>query len=390
MINRKNKIFFISTEYPPFPGGIGTHAYNVLEQLRNRGWDTVVATNQEYAAEEEIEIFNAKQQYPIIRLHTSLTMIELIKKIFFLIKLVRKHKPDIVMGSGRHACYFAYLAAIFNFKKCVLVGHGSEFIMELSQRSKIINKWVYSKAYSIVYVSYYTQKVAEQNGIFNKRPQILYNGANNDFFKVIPLNEIKEFKTKEGVEKQKIILTTGSLSDRKGQETVIRAMPAIIKQYPDAHYYSIGYARQGILAKMLELSKQLGVENNVHILGYRDNDTVLNWMNAADIYILPSTVVENKDIEGFGISVIEAALCKKPAVVTNQSGAMESVEPGVTGLIAEMGNSESIAKQISKLLADENLRMKMGENAMERAQKHFTWVKATAEYEKYFFRILGR
>lgn len=317
-------------------------------------------------------------------------MLSLLKKIYFLIQQVRKHKPDVIMGSGRHASYFAYICAFFTLKKCVVVGHGTEFIMQLSPRSKIINKWVYTHATSAVYVSKYTQKVAEESGVFNKRPVVLYNGANDDFFKILSPDKIQAFKAEKGIEGQRIITTTGTLSPRKGQEMVIRAMPEVLKKHPNAHYYQVGVVRGEFHEYIKDLIKELGVENNVHLMGMQPQDALLNWLNAADIYVLPSTVVPGKDIEGFGISVIEAAFCKKPAVVTDQSGAIESIEPGVTGLVASMGNPASMAEKLITLLDDDALRLQMGEAALKRANDSFTWAKATLEYHKYLLKLIGK
>jgi phosphatidylinositol alpha-1,6-mannosyltransferase len=390
MKNKINKIFFISTEYPPAPGGIGTHAYNLLKNLRDLGWETIVATNQEYVDETEVADFNNKQNYVLLRLQTSITIMLLLKKIFFLIKEIRKHKPDVIMGSGRHASYFAYICAFVTFKKCVLVGHGTEFIMKLSPRSTIINKWVYSKASSIIYVSKYTQKVAEENGIHNNNPIILYNGADNVFFKTIPDAAISQFKTEQGITSQKIIITTGTISERKGQATVVRAMPEILKKVPNAHYYSIGMSNGPFFEKVSILTKEVGVESNVHFLGRRSQNELLNWLNAADVYVLPSAVVPGKDIEGFGISVIEAAFCKKPAVVTDQSGAIESIEPNITGLVATMGEPASMAEKLIALLKNEDLCRKMGDASLKRANESFTWAKATLEYHKYLIKFIGK
>ena len=62
------KLLLISSEFPPGPGGIGTHAYQIGATLSARGWEVVVATPQDYAPSDEIENFNATAPFRIVRL----------------------------------------------------------------------------------------------------------------------------------------------------------------------------------------------------------------------------------------------------------------------------------------------------------------------------------
>ena len=69
---------------------------------------------------------------------------------------------------------------------------------------------------------------------------MVHNGANDDDFYKISVKESINFKKLKKISKQKIIVTLGNVSERKGQWVVINAMPEILKKYPNTHYYCIG------------------------------------------------------------------------------------------------------------------------------------------------------
>ncbi|HRG10165.1 MAG TPA: glycosyltransferase family 4 protein, partial [Cyclobacteriaceae bacterium] len=87
------------------------------------------------------------------------------------------------------------------------------------------------------------------------------------------------------------------------------------------------------------------------------------------------------DFEGFGISVIEAALCGVPAVVTRDSGLVEAIEEGITGVSVPPENAEALAQAIVELL-DDRTRIPMGVAAKKRAEESFTWEKVAGLYDR--------
>lgn len=387
---KKKRLLIISSEYKPAPGGIGTHAYHLINQLQKLGWEATIVTQQGFAHPQEIADFNASQNYKIIALPEALSMPLLLQNVVTTLLAILQFKPHLIIGTGRYSCYLAYVCAKLTFKKYALIAHGSELIMKLSNRAKKIHYRAFNNANAVVYVSEYSKKIAAEHGIDTSNGYVIYNGADNHFFKVLPKIKINEFKTEQNLADTKVLTTVGTLSNRKGQEMVVRALPYILEKYPNTHYYCIGLAYPAMVVKLTAIATELNVLNHLHLLHIQPANQVLNWINAADVYVLPSFVVKDFDIEGFGISVIEAAFCQKAAVVTNQSGAMESVEDGVTGLVAEMGNPASIAEKIITLLDDDVLRTQMEAKALQRAETGFTWEISVAKYNDLFSKIINR
>lgn len=381
------KIFIVSTEFPPGPGGIGSHAFQVAKELHNLGWQVTVFTEQANCPEEEITVFNKNSAFKINRFYPTPSVFLLIKKFITLFFAALTQRPHIVMGTGKHGAWFAVLAGKLALCKTVVIGHGTEFIVEMSARSRKINNWVYSNATGIVYVSKYTKQIAESAGITNAKPSVIHNGADDSLFYPLAEKDIEAFKTEKQLTGKKIIITVGNVQPRKGHEFVLRALPKILETVPNVHYYCVG--PPSIKTYLLQIAEELGVSGHLHFTGRILNSELLLWLNACHVFALTSVATEQGDIEGFGIAVVEAALSGKPAVVTNQSGPGEAIVEGLTGLGVKEKDIAGIAEKITLLLTNDSLRTKMGVDARNYALQNLTWKLAIQKYDQVIKRLIA-
>jgi glycosyltransferase involved in cell wall biosynthesis len=118
--------------------------------------------------------------------------------------------------------------------------------------------------------------------------------------------------------------------------------------------------------ELLAERDRLELQQSVEFIGAADQATVLAWWQRAAIAVLTS------DREGMPVSLIEAAACGVPGVATAVGGVPELIEHGVTGLLAEPGNSRSLARSLEYLLGDEPRRTAMGIAARHRAEQRFS------------------
>ena len=89
-------------------------------------------------------------------------------------------------------------------------------------------------------------------------------------------------------------------------------------------------------------------------------------MMASDIFVMPSYR------EGFGTSVIEAASCGIPSIGSNVYGLSDSIKDGVTGELITVCSKQDLEAAMTKLLSDNDLRTKMGDNARQYAKDNFS------------------
>jgi N-acetyl-alpha-D-glucosaminyl L-malate synthase BshA len=128
--------------------------------------------------------------------------------------------------------------------------------------------------------------------------------------------------------------------------------------------------------------KRLGLLNRVYFLGKQDN--VHEKLRISDLMLLPS------QLESFGLAALEAMACEVPAVATNVGGLPEVVKDGKNGILAEVGDIETMARRAIELLSDETRLREMGKNARFEAQSRFCASKIIPQYEKFYQRVLER
>jgi glycosyltransferase involved in cell wall biosynthesis len=104
---------------------------------------------------------------------------------------------------------------------------------------------------------------------------------------------------------------------------------------------------------------------------------------------MTSRQLADGDYEGYGIAVIEAALCGKAAVVSDNSGLAEAVDDGQTGLLVKQNDSEAVAEAICRLIEDPQELNTLSKNALSKASKQ-TWSKISAVYLDIFAEIIKR
>jgi glycosyltransferase involved in cell wall biosynthesis len=217
-------------------------------------------------------------------------------------------------------------------------------------------------------------------GINPRRELVIPNGGDDVRFRVLPAGEIKSFRQSLGKDADHLLLTVGNVTERKGQEVVIRALPHILKVAPKTHYLMAGLPT--LKHELTELACELGVAEHVHFLGRVDADSLVKYLNCCDVFVMTSRLTKDGDCEGFGIAVVEAALCGKPAVVSANSGLAEAIIDGSTGIAVPEGDEVATANALLSLLKNPQLRHTMGKAALDLAQREQSWRTRSGEYDK--------
>ncbi len=369
------KLLILTSEFPPGPGGIGTHAFQLAQHLSDVGVTVRVIASQDYASPSEIKYFNENLPFTVIKPEKGpLRFIRGLSRANRLRDEVQHFQPDLVLATGTRSVWItAAVLSIFQKPWCA-VGHGTEF-GSLYGLNALLTRLAFDRASGIICVSEYTRKQMRKLGITRQKSHVIYNGADDKQFFPLKPNELTKVLQDTRAEGKFILLTVGSLSDRKGQEVVIRALPAILQKVPNVEYWMAGMPFKKV--EFEELAKSLGVEKHIRIWGRVDNNQLNDLYNASDLFVMTSRRMQDGDFEGYGIAVMEAGLCGKPAVVSNGSGLEEAVIDGQTGLLVNQDDPAGTAKAILKLAQDDMLRKSMGEKANERTRNSYTWQQVT-------------
>jgi phosphatidylinositol alpha-1,6-mannosyltransferase len=373
------KALVVSTEFPPGPGGIGTHAFELARGLSRVGWSIVVMTSQDYATEREVVDFNRAQSFEVARLRPIPGFpIEGVYREAILTRLVRRHAPDILIASGSRAVLLAAARIAGRGLPWVAVGHGTEFGTTRGLEARAVRA-AFRRAAAVVCVSEYTRQQMHRAGIRPMHERTIPNGADPDRFRVVPKTDAETARGLLGIPAGPLLVTVGNVTRRKGQDVVVRALPAILERFPDAHYAIAGLPTLG--EEVRQLAAELGVSDHVHLLGRVDESRLVGLLNATDVFVMTSRRTPDGDFEGYGIAVVEAALCGCPAVVSADSGLAEAVEDGRTGLCVPQDDPASTARAVVALLGDEAGRRSAGRAARLRAEQEQTWSHRIALYD---------
>jgi len=259
------RILLISSEFPPGPGGIGTHAFQLAKYLEDQQVEMLVLTPQDYADEDEIEDFNIRQPFTIVQLPSlSNKLFQSLKRFIIFYKILRNNKFDIVVVSGRGSIWMAAPLLKFLDIPWVLVAHGTEF-GKPSGLKAVLMRAAANSADAAICVSKYTQQAMQNMNIPKPQSFVIHNGADSSKYFQLAKSDIVSFRKKHFVDNKFVLLTVGGVSDRKGQEVVIRALSIIKESIPDVTYWIVGLPF--IRAKLEAIAKELGVEDNIRFWG---------------------------------------------------------------------------------------------------------------------------
>lgn len=377
------RLLLLSSEFPPGPGGIGTHAYQLARHLSARGWSVGVASPQSYVPAATRDAFNAAQPFAVASLpEREAGPLWWVSRLRAIAAVVRAARPALVVATGRRALWTAVaLRAVYRLPY-VAIGHGTEFHSP-SPLARALTGRAIAGAAAVVAVSDYTAGLIRAAGQ-PRQLAVIPNAADGERFR--PGLDSAALRARWGLEGRRVLLTVGRVGERKAQDTVIRALPEILAACPDVVYVMAGLPEKR--AEFAALAEQLGVAEAVRFAGLVDEAELPLLYNLADLFVLLSRQAAGGDVEGYGIVVQEAALCATPAVVSQGCGLTEAIREGETGVSVPPDDPAATAAAVVALLGDEAGRARLGRRARELAARA-TWAERAADYDRLFRALLS-
>jgi len=247
--------------------------------------------------------------------------------------------------------------------------------------AKIWNKylaWIYSKAESIVYPSELAKELLSDLCDKNKPSVVISNGINIEDFKPKPIGDFFErFKLASDTVK---LLFVGRLFPEKSVNTLIEALPHILKERQDVQLMIVGNGHQR--PKLEKLASDLKLANKVKFLGsVSDADKVLAY-NACNIFVLPSLA----ELEG--MVVLEAMACGKPVIISDAPMSASRFFVDGNGFLFITKDARDLASQALKLINSQELRQNMGEKSLTMSRQYDIH-ESVKKMEQVYYSALG-
>lgn len=176
-----------------------------------------------------------------------------------------------------------------------------------------------------------------------------------------------------------VLLFVGKFRHYKGLDYLLHAMRSV-----DAVLMLVGDGAMEERARTL--AREIGVEERVRFVGAVGEEALVSYLHACDLFVLPSI---NRS-ESFGIAMVEAMACGKPAISTEVGTGTSYVNRHLqTGLVVPPSRSEALGEAIRLLLHDPGLMAKMGRAARERVEREFTAERMVGQVSEVYARALA-
>ena len=396
------RILMINTmNFLPNRGGVATYSYEIAKCLAAMG-DTVIMVTHPAKGDRD---FDRRQPFRVIRSplyrfrppkdkvgYGAYYPTKITSLAAHLLYLVRRYDIDALHAvvwnpSAPAAMVLRRFAAIPYF----VTAHAKEaFLPRSGSRLHWLWRIAFNSSSRVFAVSRFTRDYLVSEGVNPERVVVIPNGTDPDHFR--STGEPDRAKERYGLQGKKVLLTLSRLMERKGHDMVIRSLPAVLKEIPDAVYMIAGDGSGE--TRLREMAKKRGLEERIVFKGAVDRDEITDCYNACDVFVMPCRNLEIggrlRDAEGFGISFLEANACGKPVIGGREGGAVDAIEHGVTGLLVDAHSTDEITEAMIRLLKNPGLASKMGRAGRERVVDQFSWPRLVERYREEMTKALSR
>ncbi len=384
------RILYLQT-FPFWGSGSGTYARHLASEIGKRHKVAVLAPDDRPI--ERAKLYTVKLPFPVAftghpewpgcKLYTALPNQE-IEEIYqtFLsatVAAVEDFKPEIL--HVHHAFPLTWAATFvkdtYNINFITTI-HGSE--LPTLERDKRYWHQTYNAMFRtkrIIPNSGWTRDwfLRIFKGYFHEKCRVIPGGVNIQKF-VYSGTGAKAVDDQLGLHGKPVVLFAGKLTKYKGVDYLVGAAKKI-------HGEVIIMGDGPEADRLKEKAKQLGL-TNVHWVGHLGAGIkkLVPYYSRADVFVAPSTWDEP-----LGLVILESMACSTPVVVTRKGGIPLAVKDGYNGYFVRPRNSNEIVEKVNKLLDNDDLRLKMGQNARKSVEQKFSWETIGQKFEHIYERF---
>jgi len=214
-----------------------------------------------------------------------------------------------------------------------------------------------------------------------KKLEVIHNGI---YIQQLPEeDELNRFRSTLNIDNKKVIFSVSSLIKRKGQQHIIKALPAVVEEVPDAVFVLVGEGPY--LTELEQLVRELNLESYVKIINrFADRSELPMFFSICDVFTLVSV------LESFGIVYIEALALGKPVIGSRGEGDEDFIVDGENGFLVDPNDTDGLARKIVTLLKDESLRESMGKKGQRAVMEGYLWKHSVQSLIRSYKELINR
>ena len=262
--------------------------------------------------------------------------------------LLRGIRPDILHANNSRAAFYAGMAGRMN-------GIPMLFHCRVNRPDPKLDGLLARLSRGVIANS---QATASRFGRWSRTPVwAVYNGLDLGFVEQRAPEASRPFGA------GRLLLMVARISRLKRHDIALQVFERLAGQHPDAHLVLIGEVDDADWrAELGRRQDGMNCADHVHWIGGVGQAELARWYANADVLLLPS------DYESFGRVLVEAMAAGVPPVAFAVGGVPEVVEDGVQGMLIAPGDVDAMAEAVMRLLGDDALRARMGEEGRRRAR----------------------
>lgn len=357
ILKDQNIMFFLRAPQHGGTENVVLQLCEVLHPLVNK----IIVVSADGFAKERLKPFGIKHYcIPDIERKTPHTVLSVCQEIR---EIVKKEKITVIHTHHRMAAFYVRFLGLY--KKCVFINTSHNTFTN----NRILTRFAYKKGHLIACGEMVKNNLQDVFGL--QDVTVIHNAVKPFCDKIHKDIQLEEAK-KEG---KYLIGNIGRLSEQKGMEYYIQAIPTVSMRHPEAQFYIVGDGENANDLK--ELAKT--IDASVVFMGYRTD--IQNLMAQFDLIVLSSLW------EGLPLTPIEAFSVRKTIVATKVDGTPEIVKHGVNGRLVDPKDSEKLADEICWMIEHPEEKKEMEKNAVETFNEEFSFDTLAQAYIDYYRRL---
>lgn len=287
-----------------------------------------------------------------------------LKAAWLLKSLLSDYKHVVLHAHDSHAHTMAVVANLVGFKRPIVLHRRVDFPLKNNPFTRF--KYNYRGIRKIICVSDAIANMVKPE-IRNQSKVITIHSSSG--LVPLPPTERKSVKKELNLPENAVLIgNVSALADHKDYPVFLQTAAQLLKNRDNLHFIIAG---EGPLEQHLKsMCAALGLEKNVHFLGFRSD--IANILPQLDLFLFTSKT------EGLGTTLIDALRCEVPVVATNAGGVGEIILNEKTGLLCPVGDINSLATSVEKILNNDALQQSLKTNGLQHA-RHFSIETMAAE-----------
>ena len=387
-VRTRPEILLITQVFPPAIGGSGALLENVYSRID--GASVTVLTDRDTCKGDETERGPMRiQREEMDGRHWGLRAGAL-RQHFQLALRIKQLAPRgqavVHCGRAQPEGVPAALAQIFGGCKFLYWTHGEEVTTaRTSKEFAMVMRFVHRRAEAAIANSKNSASLLIDAGVPESKIHVVYPGVDTERFH--PGVDGRSVRQQYAPSGELLLVSVGRLQQRKGHDTALAALREVRARVPHVRYLIVGDGDQR--PRLEALTDDYGVRDIVTFVGEVPYEQLPRYFAASDIFLLPNRIVDDHDLEGFGLVFLEAAATGKAVIGGRNGGVPEAVAEDETGLLVEGTDASELAAAIARLGESPELRQRLGQTGRKRVLEHFTWNNAAAAVLALHYQIAG-